>query len=107
MELYIRPDIDFESRQRIMHGFTESVMGVVVKEWRVKRMKTRWGSCNIRDKRVWINLQLAKKSPEYLEYIVVHEMTHLLEKSYNNRFKGFMDKFEPDWRRLKDELNKN
>ena len=121
MELYIRPDHDFESRQRIVQAFYreylnekipeyiskwESVMGVTVKEWRVKRMKTRWGTCNIRDKRIWINLELAKKKLEYLEYIVVHELTHLLEKHHNDRFKGYMDKFMPEWQRLKDELNK-
>ena len=80
-------------------------MGVKVNEFGVKIMKTRWGTCNPRAKRIWINLELAKKSPTCLEYIVVHEMVHLLEKSHNERFKAYMDKFMPNWRAIKSELN--
>lgn len=79
-------------------------MGVTVNEWGVKQMKTRWGSCNIKAKRIWLNLELAKKTPQCLEYIVVHELVHLLERQHNNRFRAFMDKFLPNWRLLKDEL---
>lgn len=83
----------------------ELIMGVKVNEFGVKIMKTRWGTCNPRAKRIWINLELAKKSPTCLEYIVVHEMVHLLEKSHNERFKAYMDKFMPNWRAIKSELN--
>lgn len=83
----------------------EDIIGVQVYEWGVKNMKTRWGTCNTGAKRIWLNLQLAKKKPECLEYVVVHEMTHLLEKKHNQRFYGFMDKFLPEWRNIKDELN--
>lgn len=122
IEMHIRPNTRMESRQRLMHefyrGFLQGkipayiakwvpIMGVNVKEWRVKRMKTKWGTCNIRDKRIWINLELAKKKTDYLEYIIVHEMTHLLEKYHNDDFKAHMDSFIPHWRRLKDELNKS
>ena len=73
-------------------------MGVPVAEWRVKRMRTRWGTCNIRARRIWLSLELAKHPVECLEYVVVHEMVHLLERRHNARFKSLMDKFLPDWR---------
>lgn len=83
----------------------EDSIGVRASEWRVKEMKTRWGSCNTRDKRIWLNLKLAKKSPECLEYVIVHELVHLLEQSHNYIFKAYMDKFLPDWRDIKARLN--
>ncbi len=84
----------------------EPIIGVNVKEWNVKRMKTKWGTCNPRAKRIWINLELAKKNPRCLEYIIVHEMVHLLERYHNDRFKAYMDRFLPDWRVLKEEINR-
>lgn len=83
----------------------EPRMNVKVDEFGVKHMKTRWGTCNIRARRIWLNLELAKKRPELLEYVVVHEMVHLLERLHNNRFYGFMSEFLPEWKSLKDELN--
>ena len=83
----------------------EPIIGVKIQEWRIKKMKTRWGSCNIQAKRIWLNLELAKKSPICLEYVVVHEMVHLLERTHNRRFKTYMDNFFPDWRNIKAELN--
>lgn len=83
----------------------EPTVGVQVNDWGVKKMKTRWGSCNIRDRRVWLNLDLAKKPPHCLEYVLVHEMIHLLERHHNDRFKSFMDQFLPQWRLYRDELN--
>lgn len=84
----------------------ERKVGVRVKEWRVKQMKTKWGSCNITAKRIWLNLELAKRPPRCLEYILVHELTHFLEPSHNRRFKAYMDKFLPDWRVIEKELKK-
>lgn len=83
----------------------EPVMGVSVNEFGVKRMKTRWGTCNIRARRIWLSLELAKKSPDCLEYVVVHEMVHLLERLHNARFHAFMDEFMPEWRAVKAKLN--
>lgn len=80
-------------------------MDVSVNEWRIKLMKTRWGTCNIQAKRVWLNLELAKKNPRCLEYVVVHEMVHLFERKHNDGFKAYMDKFLPNWRGIRDELN--
>jgi predicted metal-dependent hydrolase len=83
----------------------EEVIGVKAEYFGVKNMRTRWGTCNTKDKRIWINLQLAKKPVECLEYVVVHELVHLLEKNHTQVFLNFMDKFLPDWRVTKEELN--
>lgn len=64
-------------------------------------MKTRWGTCNIQKKRIWLNIQLAEKPPECLEYVVTHELTHLHEAGHNKRFWSLMDRFYPEWRRAK------
>ena len=84
----------------------EPKLGVSVNEVRIKRMKTLWGSCNIRAKRVWLNLELAKKPESCLVYILVHEMVHLLERHHNDRFRELMDKFLPQWRNYRDQLNR-
>lgn len=82
-------------------------IGVTAGSWGVKKMKTKWGSCNIEAKRIWLNLDLAKKPPECLEYILVHELVHLLERHHNSRFVAFMDKYMPKWRLNRDLLNKS
>ncbi len=83
----------------------ETPMEVSVQEFGVKLMKTRWGTCNIRAQRIWLNLELAKKRPELLEYVVVHEMVHLLERLHNKRFYDFMTLYLPHWKKLRNELN--
>lgn len=83
----------------------EKKMGVVVAQFSIRKMKTRWGSCSPRSRSIRINLELAKKPPECLEYIVVHEMTHLIEPSHNHRFIALMDQCMPKWRLHRDELN--
>ncbi|MBW4621759.1 MAG: M48 family metallopeptidase [Cyanosarcina radialis HA8281-LM2] len=85
----------------------EVIMNVRVKEWGIKQMKTKWGTCNTQAQRIWLNLELAKKSPQCLEYIVVHEMVHLLERNHGDRFVALMNKFLPNWRFYKDELNRS
>lgn len=76
----------------------EPVMGVHVRQWRVRRMRTRWGSCNITAQRIWLNLELARFPVCCLTYVVVHEMAHLLERGHNARFYALMDQFLPNWR---------
>jgi hypothetical protein len=78
---------------------------VEVADWHVKKMKTKWGSCNVGAKRIWLNLELAKKPLECLEFILVHELVHLLERKHNERFRSHMDKFMPNWRERRDLLN--
>jgi predicted metal-dependent hydrolase len=76
----------------------QPIIGVEVAEWHIKKMKTRWGTCNREARRIWINLELAKRPAGQLEYIVVHEMVHMLERLHNARFKSLMDRFLPSWR---------
>lgn len=84
----------------------EPIMGVRVNRCVVRKMKTRWGSCTPRTRRIRINTDLAKKPPACLEYILVHEMAHILEPSHNKRFVALMDQFMPKWRACRDELNR-
>ncbi|WP_366922784.1 M48 family metallopeptidase [Metallumcola ferriviriculae] len=120
IDLYIRPNSTKEKREKVMTAWYreqlksiipeyiikwEEVIGVSVKDWGVKLMKTRWGTCNTMAQRIWLNLELAKTNPRCLEFIIVHEMVHLLERSHNDRFKAYMDKFLPNWRSIRDELN--
>jgi len=67
-------------------------------EWRIKKMKTRWGTCNIASRRLWLSLELAKKAEECLEYILIHELVHLLERNHNEKFYHHMDRLLPHWR---------
>lgn len=83
----------------------EPTIGVQVPRWTIRRMKTKWGSCNRKTGHIWFNLELAKKHPDSLEYIVVHEMTHLLEGGHGARFTKLMDGFLPDWPARRDQLN--
>lgn len=64
-------------------------------------MKTKWGTCNVRDKRIWLSLELAKKPLRAVEYVVVHELAHLIERGHGPKFKAVMDRFYPDWREVK------
>jgi predicted metal-dependent hydrolase len=83
----------------------EKIIGVKTEGFSVRDMKTRWGTCNIRTKKICISLQLAKKKPRCLEYVVVHELVHLLEHSHNSTFKAYLDRFLPEWRSIKKEMN--
>lgn len=117
---HIRPGTDREKREQILNDWYrhhlkslvpdlvadwQPIIGVRVDEWGIKRMKTKWGSCNIGERRIWLNLELAKKPPRCLEYILVHEMVHLLERHHNDRFKTLMNQLMPQWRLYRDELN--
>ena len=84
----------------------EPKLGERVAEVRIRKMKTRWGTCNREARRIWLNLELMKKPASCLEYIVVHEMVHLIEAGHNDRFRDLMDKLMPQWRMLRDELNR-
>ncbi len=121
IELYIRPNTSFEKRQEVITEWYrvelkklipsiiekwEKSLNVKVDEWQVKQMKTNWGTCNIEKKRILINLELAKKPLHCLEYVILHEMVHLLERHHNERFLYYMDSFLPNWKQIRTELNK-
>lgn len=81
------------------------IVGKAPDEWRVKNMRTKWGTCNPIKKRIWLNLQLAKKTPECLDYVIVHELVHLYVKNHNDEFRAYMDQFYPNWQVVKKQLN--
>ncbi len=83
----------------------EKVIGVKSASYGIKLMKTKWGACNIEEKKIWLNLELAKKPVICLEYIIVHELVHLLERNHNDRFVHHMNTFMPQWRAHRDDLN--
>ena len=95
-------------RERIpeMVAKWEPRIGVRVADWRIRRMKTRWGTCNPGAGRIWLNSELAKKPVSCLEYVVVHEMVHLIEPRHNERFKGLLERVMPGWQTRLDELNR-
>ena len=80
---------------------------MTVRAWGIKKMKTRWGTCNTDAGRILINWELAKKSPACLEYVVVHELVHLLERRHSDRFVQLMTRFMPQWPTIKRELARN
>jgi predicted metal-dependent hydrolase len=84
----------------------ERLMGVQVAGFTIRKMKTKWGSCSPQSRTIRLNLELAKKPAEYLEYVLVHEMIHLLEPSHNQRFIALSDRFMPKWRFYQSELNR-
>ena len=84
----------------------QPVIGVQAADWGIKRMRTRWGSCNVRARRIWLSLELIKKPVECLEYVLVHELVHLLERRHNRRFFAHMDQFLPTWRLTRAALNR-
>ena len=79
---------------------------MTISQVRIKKMKTLWGSCNAEASRIWLNLELAKKPASCLEYILVHEMVHILERHHNERFRHLMDRLMPPWRVCREELNR-
>ena len=86
-------------------GYWAERMGVDMPEIAVRRMTTRWGTCNTVTKRVTLNLELARRDPELLEYVIVHELAHLIERGHNERFYAVMDAHMPDWRLRRRVLN--
>ena len=122
MEMRVRPATGRDAREAILYGWYRACLrervpeiiaewepriGVSVADWRIRRMKTRWGTCNAAARRIWLNSELAKKPLPCLEYVVVHEMVHLIEPSHNERFREIMDRAMPGWPLRADELNRS
>ena len=121
IELYIRPHTSKDKMKSILDEWyrkqLKAVLPALIEKWEkkinvqvtalgIKKMKTKWGACNREVGRIWLNLELAKKPAECVEYIVVHEMVHLLERNHNDRFSSLMNEFMPKWKFYKDELNR-
>ncbi len=118
--LHVRPGSTPETRERLLQRWYrqrlraivprllarwQAALRVVVAQWRIKRMKTKWGSCNPKARRIWLNLELIKKPPASLEFVLVHELTHLLARNHDDRFLALMDHHLPTWRHRRTELN--
>jgi predicted metal-dependent hydrolase len=120
MDLYVRPGAGKAKKKKVVKEFYraelkkqippliekwEKKMGKEVADWSVRQMKTKWGSCNTEEQRIILNLELAKKSPDCLEYVLVHEMVHLEERLHTERFKVLLDKYMPSWKERREQLN--
>lgn len=120
IELQVSGESSAEQRERVLQRWYrqqlralipsllekwESLLGVEAGDWGIKKMKTKWGACNAEARRIWLNLELAKKPVQCIEYIIVHELAHLIERHHNDRFISIMDKYLPQWRLLQQELN--
>lgn len=120
INLFVLKTDEKKDREKLLHSYYrkelydtlyflvnkwEPIMQVKVNETRIKNMKTLWGSCNIQAKRIWLNLHLVKYDIDCIEYVVVHEMVHLLERLHSPRFYQLMDQFLPDWRKRQKLLN--
>lgn len=121
IELYVRPGSNTEKRKEILDNWYreqlrelatdliaqwEKNIKLKVEELGIKKMKTKWGTCNEEAKRIWLNFELIKKPVECIEYIVVHEMVHFKERNHNAKFIAYMNHFLPEWKQLKAELNR-
>jgi len=121
IELYVRPNTPETKRKKIVDEWYrkelkvlvpkliskwEEVIGVESNEFGIKKMRTKWGTCNTAAKRIWLNLELAKKPLDCIEFVIVHELVHLLERSHNAIFVGYMNQFMPKWRLYREELNR-
>jgi predicted metal-dependent hydrolase len=118
--LTVRPGADAKKRAEVIHEWHKSllheVVPTIIKKWQPKlkvhvasyflqRMKTKWGSCNHRDKHIRLNTELLKKPKDLLEYVIVHEMAHIIEPTHSERFVALLDKHYPTWREARAELN--
>ena len=118
--LHVRPEWTAEDRERLLHRWYrerlrdlvprlllkwQGKLAVAVREWGIKRMKTKWGSCNSKARRIWLNLELIKKPPACLEYVLVHELAHLVVRNHDDRVLTLMDRHLPTWRHRRTELN--
>lgn len=121
LNLYVRHGSIIEQREQILTNWYrqqlkaelpslihkwEQIIGVKTNDWGVKKMKTRWGTCNTNAKRIWVNLELIKKPHSCLEYVVVHELVHLLERRHNRRFWNYVSHFMPEWEQYQTELDR-
>jgi predicted metal-dependent hydrolase len=118
--IIVRPGSDASKRAEIFHEWHKSLlhevippliekwqtkMGVEVTEYFLQRMKTKWGSCNHQAKHIRLNTELVKKPKDLLEYVIVHELAHLIEPTHSDRFVAILDNYYPTWREARAELN--
>jgi predicted metal-dependent hydrolase len=120
LELYVSPKAPIEAKEKVFNEWYRNHLKMTVpdiiekwekktnlkcEQWNIKKMRTRWGSCNIEKRKILLNLELAKKPKHCLEYVIVHELMHFLERNHNDNFKGLLDKYMINWRTYKRELD--
>lgn len=120
IDLYSKQNATIDAKKKILYNWYRkelklqlsslcqqyaSIMNLNSPEFGIRTMKTKWGSCTTENKKLWFNIELAKKPIDCIEYIVVHEMVHLLERNHNKNFIILMDKYLPNWRTQKKILN--
>jgi predicted metal-dependent hydrolase len=121
MIMFVRPGGSYEQRQKFLDKWYRSIckeaasrmvplwaarMGVGVQQIYYRKMKSHWGSCNYVKKTIRLNTELVKKPPECLEYVIVHELIHLLEPSHNRNFYRLMDRYLPAWKTIRKKMNR-
>ncbi len=117
--LFLRADADAAQREKLIQAWKkeslrkevarrlpvwEKKTGLSCSCWQIRDMKTRWGTCNVKTRKVWLSLQLANLDPECLEYVILHELAHLYEPSHNARFKTYLDGQMPRWREIQERM---
>ena len=122
LQLFVRHESTVEQKEKLLQDWYreqlnilvtellkkwQPIVGKQVSDWGVRKMKTKWGSCNTEQGRIWLNLELAKKPKECVEYILVHELTHLHERHHNERFKHLLESYLPNWRSRQTLLNQS
>lgn len=120
LELHVHQDINAAARERVLQRWYrerlrelatplvrkwEAILDVQAADVGIKKMKTRWGTCTVEARRIWLNLELVKKPPRCVEYLIVHELAHLIERHHDDRFVALMDRHLPNWRQHRQELN--
>jgi predicted metal-dependent hydrolase len=121
LELCVPPGSDRDFRERVFQRWQRQelreriqplvehwaqALGVLTPEFGIKRMRTKWGSCSVAARRIWLNLELVKKPPACIDYLICHEVAHLIERSHGDRFIALLDRHMPRWRVIRAELNK-
>ncbi len=117
--LFLRADADAAQREKLIQTWKkeslrkevarrlpvwEKKTGLYCSCWQIRDMKTRWGTCNVKTRKVWLSLQLTNLRSECLEYVILHELAHLYEPSHNARFKAFLDSQMPEWRQVQESM---
>lgn len=120
LELYVSPIATIEAKEKVFNEWyrdhLKQILPDIIRNWEektslnceywdIKKMRTRWGSCNVEKRKILLNLELAKKPRHCLEYVIVHELMHFYERNHNDNFKALLDKFMPNWRTYKRDLN--
>jgi predicted metal-dependent hydrolase len=120
IDLFLKPKTSFKQKQNLFENFYryefeqilpkyikkwQKKIGVEINETKIRKMRTKWGTCNNKDKRIWLNLELVKKPLHCIDYVIAHEFVHLIERTHTEKFLKILGKVYPKWEITKEELN--